>query len=104
MSYVVLTAQNKTADGGNKARQKGIEWKASHEATINKLNNAGQYNVHQIGVNDFQFVWGVLDIFVVELIEYYLKIGHFGFFWLIFAQTIEEIGFCERLIGSGHGG
>lgn len=48
----LLTAQNETADGGYEARQERIEWKASHEATINKLNDAGQNNVHQIGIND----------------------------------------------------
>lgn len=66
----IRTAQHKTADGRNETGQKRIEWKRSDQTAIHELCDAGKDDVEQICVDHFQFLWCIIDVFVVEFGEH----------------------------------
>lgn len=72
----LLTAQNEAADGRNESGQERVERETAHQATIHELNDAGQHDVHQIGIDQLQFLGRVVDVFVVEFVEDHLELSH----------------------------
>lgn len=64
-----LTSQHEAAHARDEARQERVEGKGANEHTIDELHDSGEQNVNKIGIDDFQLLWCVALIFIVELCQ-----------------------------------
>lgn len=71
-----FTAQNEAADGRNEAGQERVERKTAHQTAVQKLGDAGQHDVEQIRIDDFQLLGRVVLVLMVELVQHDLQAGH----------------------------
>lgn len=72
-----LTTEHEAADRWYESRQKWIERECSNQAAIHELNDTGKHDVKQVGVNQFQFLWRIINVFIVEFVKNCCKIRHF---------------------------
>lgn len=94
-----LTSQHETADGADEPGQERVERKSSNKAAVNKLRDAGQQNVQQVGVHDFQLLGRVVGVLIVELGQHRLDVGHFGESgsWLLGTGMCTKSGWNRRI-------
>lgn len=71
-----LTAQNEAADRRNEAGQERVERETADQTAVQELGDAGQHDVEQIRIDDFQLLGRVVLVLMVELVQHHLQAGH----------------------------
>lgn len=66
------TAQDETADGGDESGQERVEGKSADENAVDELENAGQQDVEEVGVDQLQLLGRLAVVFADELGHYSL--------------------------------
>ena len=71
-SYLEAKAdtEDKRGHAGDEAGEKSVEWESSHEAAVDELDNSGEEDVGEIGVDDLQLLGSAGIVFIVELGNY----------------------------------
>ena len=59
-------SQYERSDTGDESREEGVERECAHHATVEELNDTGEENVGQIGVDYFQPLGSVVSVLVGE--------------------------------------
>ena len=82
-------AQYERGDRRYEAGQKRIEWKRADQQTVDKLNDAGEQNVEQVGIDDFQIARCSGQVIPVEFVDDIRQFSHFDlrFEWTFFAKA-----------------
>ena len=62
-------SEDKRGHTRDEAREKRVEWKCSHEAAVDELDDTGEEDVGQIGVDDLQFLRSARIVLLVEFIN-----------------------------------
>lgn len=74
---IFITSEYEATNCWNESGQKWIEWECSNQTAVQELYDTGKHNVKQIGIDQLQFFWRVVDVFVVEFVKNCTQIGHF---------------------------
>ena len=71
-SYLKTKAntEDKRGHAGDEAGEKSVEGESSHEAAVDELDNSGEEDVGEIGVDDLQLLGSAGIVFIVELSNY----------------------------------
>ena len=71
-SYLQAEAdtEDKRGHAGYEAGEKSVEWESSHEAAVDELDNSGEEDVGEIGVDDLQLLGRAGIVFIVEFSNY----------------------------------
>ena len=62
--------EDKRGHARDEAGEESVEWESSHEAAVDELDDAGEEDVGEIGVDDLQLLWGAGIVFIVEFSNY----------------------------------
>ena len=62
--------EDKRGHAGDKTGEESVEWESPHEAAVDELDDAGEEDVGEIGVDDLQLLWGAGIVFIVEFSNY----------------------------------
>ena len=62
--------EDKRGHAGDEAGEESVEWESSHEAAVDKLDDSGEEDVGEIGVDDLQLLGGAGVVFIVEFSNY----------------------------------
>ena len=73
--------EDKRGHAGNEAGEKSVEWESSHEAAVDKLDDSGEEDVGEIGVDNLQLLGGARVVLLVEFSNYSSQGRHGWFFF-----------------------
>ena len=62
--------EDKRGHAGDEAGEECVEWESSHQAAVDELDDSGEEDVGEIGVDDLQLLWGAGIVFIVEFSNY----------------------------------
>ena len=62
--------EDKRGHAGDEAGEESVEWESSHEAAVDELDDAGEEDVGEIGVDDLQLLGGARVVLLVEFSNY----------------------------------
>merc|ERR1719402_1286518 len=60
-------AQDKGCNARDEATEEGVEGERADEAAVDKLKHPGEEHVGEVGVDNLEFLGGVVDVLVREL-------------------------------------
>lgn len=70
-------AQHERGDRRYEAGQERIEWECTDEQTVGELDDAGQQNVEQVGIDDLQIARCSRQVIPVEFVDDIRQFSHF---------------------------
>ena len=68
-SYLQAEAdtEDKRCHAGDEAGEKSVKWECSNQAAVDELDDSGEEDVGEIGVDDLEFLGRAGIVFLVEL-------------------------------------
>ena len=62
----VLTPKNERTDCGDETSKERVEGKGANQTAVAELDYASKKNIEQVCINNFQFLWRRVHVFIIE--------------------------------------